>query len=747
MPTPANHPTQIFMHNAKALRVEYLLDQQRLLLWWSPRAGQSYDSLDRNFSNRDNHLDVFESITLPGCGLGEFQRCDYDPYHCVLYFEKQVLHLVVLADAPAVALWADAPQAVEFKTGRYDQVLVKNEREWLVEHDEPAYTFEFATVLGRGQGSIETCPVHGPWSSHWSLASIAPEQVLAIGVGLSDEDIAGSLRRVVAQEPTALLADIDAQLAPIEAMGRIHAAQHPELEQLRRCVVRGLHSMIDDSGAFRASIKAIYYLIWVRDAGFAFAYQAAAGWPHRLRELCRLLLDNPTTVQSDGVPPGQMFAQLINKDYGKYEEDGAFYVLWTLFTHWTQSGSREFFGEQDLALLSGAVEWLETYIWDEERGLFGGHFADESPSYGARDHGTDYAIGKPLSYKGHVRHDEQPVVKFYDTYLNLLMHSSYTMLAAIIGGKQGTAYTAKAATLWQQLAPFFDVRTDGLPTYGELLLGDGSRVYCPHWGKARSVYVWALSMPCFAPVDDWDQIRIRLLEAMMDKPGMHWINGICSAAAAVDPWCYDEDKLLAIIKQVQVETDQPGPYLPMGGAMPEKFDAPQGNLYHDIRPQGFSMGAWLGAWSALGVRRLPYGLALRPTTVFERIEQYLWRDSVLDITFNAVSDSACVQVNGETMPGTLQVPQGLLRPGDNAIAICSCDEGPVLIRSSVQLDLVVGGDYDCSCFGLSELVFAGVVESVTVTDQQGPIELQRSQMDGLSFIRFTAAGSVRVSLG
>ncbi|NBD37430.1 MAG: hypothetical protein GVY10_02545, partial [Verrucomicrobia bacterium] len=59
---PIPHPTQIFLSNPHALRVEFRLDDQRLDIWWSPRAGESADYRDRNYSSRDAHLCVFESI-------------------------------------------------------------------------------------------------------------------------------------------------------------------------------------------------------------------------------------------------------------------------------------------------------------------------------------------------------------------------------------------------------------------------------------------------------------------------------------------------------------------------------------------------------------------------------------------------------------------------------------------------------------------------------------------------------------
>ncbi len=74
-----------------------------------------------------------------------------------------------------------------------------------------------------------------------------------------------------------------------------------------------------------------------------------------------------------------------------------------------------------------------------------------------------------------------------------------------------------------------------------------------------------------------------------------------------------------MLLKIKEQSNRPGKYLPMGGAMPEKIDIPDGLLYHDIRPQGFAIGSFLAAWSSLGVRRLPFGLAVRPTTAFQQL--------------------------------------------------------------------------------------------------------------------------------
>lgn len=720
-----HHPTQIFLSNPHALRVEFRIDDQRLEIWWSPRAGESADYRDRNYSSRDAHLRVFESIELPGCSLAAFRSCEYDPYHCRLRFADRTLDLAVAVDAPALLLWSDAPQVVEIKTARFDRARTESPDGFVVEHTEPRYTFHFAARTGPGGGGLRHCPVHGEEAPYFVRAELASGQPLVLGVGLREEAVDERLREIAARGSEGLLADLEAALAPVEAAGRVRSPRFPELMELRRGVVRGLHSMIDNSGAFRASLKAIYYLIWIRDAGFSFPYQEAAGWPHKLPELCRLLLENPCHLQQEERPPRRVFGQLINRTYGKLEEDGLYYVVWVLFTYWTHYGHLDCMRPGDWELLEEALAWVEETTWDGERGLFGESFADETPVKGARDHGWDYAIGKPLGGKDHLRHGadfgvapnrknpenaREPVVKNYDVYFQILMHSTYTMLGAMTGR---SGFAEKAARLWPELERLLHTRDRGIPVYGELLLANGRRVLSPAWGEARSCCVWGLTMPNFAPLEDWDTVLAATMDAIIAEPEMHWLNGIASAMAAVDTWCYDEEKLLGLHQRLARETNTPGKFLPMGGAMPEKFNAPQGNLYHDIRPQGFAMGAWLAAWTSLGLRRLPYGLALRPTRAFAEIEQYPWRGTTLRFLFGPAGPDLALEIDGQRCEGTLQVPEEALTGAAATVRLVPSAARPLWLRSTVRLDRVAAtkeaATYHGRAFGLARITFSGDV--------------------------------------
>ena len=520
------------------------------------------------------------------------------------------------------------------------------------------------------------------------------------------------------------------------------------MEALRRKIVRGLHSMIDESGAFRASLKAIYYLLWVREAGFAFPFMAGAGWPHKLPELGRLLLDNPTLVDEPGLPRGRMFGQLIHRKYGRLEEDGIFYVIWALFTHWTQFGHLDFVTTTDWDLVDEALNWVEQMTWDEGRGLYGEHFADETPTVGHRDCGVDFAIGKPVQLAGDGLHWQgHAVTRNYDVYFNLIMHSTYTMLAAM---RCKSHYVEKAGRVWTELECLLKTRNAGIPIYAEQTLDTGGHVIVPHWGQESSCCLWGLTLPNFAPLDDRDSVLIATLDSVTAEPDMHWISGLCSMLAAADIWLYPEEKLLALHQRIAQETERPGQFLPMGGAMPEKFNAPQGNLYHDIRPQGFSMGAWLGAWTALGLRRLPYGLALRPTSAFDQIESYPWRGSFLEIEFGPTGHAVGIEIDGQFTPGTLQLPQNYLKVGTtHRVRLVSALDIPLLLRSTVQLDAVEHPNgqtcYRFTSFGLAQMTFSAPLPTAALTDSDGSAILCYWTSDcGLQTCHFTHFGEGRL---
>ncbi len=742
-------PVQVFLSNPQALRVEFTIDYGQLTLWWSPKAGESTDCADRNYSSRDAQLCVFESITLPGCDLGSFSHCDYDPYHSVLHFKGRQLHLAVSPDLPVVFLWADAPFDVEIKTHRHDTPLEESAQSFQTLHREPRYDFRFIAELGPGEGAFRHCRIQAPERPRYTRTRLSAGQVIAIGAGLHVAAKEESIRECCQLGPEGIRSHIEDCLKPVLAQGRIRSNAHPELEKLRDICARSLHSLIDESGVMRASLKAIYYLVWVRDAGFCFPYQAAAGWPHKLDALIRLLLDNPLSVSDPCLPRGRMFGQLIDRTYGKLESDGVYYVVQLIFTHWTQFGSFGSVSESDWELIDEALEWMEKVNWDPARGLYGEHFADETPTLNCRDYGWDYAIGKPLARPSEaLQWQGRRIVRNYDLYFNLIMHSAYTMLAAMRGEDR---YLRRADRVWPELEKLINKRNDGIPVYAEQLTEDGERIIVPHWGQVASCCVWGLTLPNFIPLAEWDNIVKTTMAALEADPEMHWINAISSTMAAVDTWTFPEERLISMHKRVAEETFRPGSYLPMGGAMPEKFNAPQGDLHHDIRPQAFSMGTWMGAWSSLGLRRLPYGLAMRPTKAFEHLENYSWRGASLYFSWpEGKARHLMIRIDGKPFPGTLQIPQDAIQ-ADQKHYIDLVPGEPCLLwlKSHVQLDNVETGEdgmiYLFTAFGFASITLNAKPEELQlVDDDEREIEAQWHHLEAASTAYFTHRGHGRL---
>ncbi len=144
----------IFMQNRMGLRFEYNIDRSAIQIWISPQAGKSMLGTDRNFSNRDDHCNVFERITLTNVNFADFIRCDYDPNHSVLVFKNQKVHLATTFDKPVVLVWFEKDDVVDFKSGRLAKLKTQDANRFVVEYAERGKTFDFAAVMGAGKGKF-----------------------------------------------------------------------------------------------------------------------------------------------------------------------------------------------------------------------------------------------------------------------------------------------------------------------------------------------------------------------------------------------------------------------------------------------------------------------------------------------------------------------------------------------------------------------------------------------------------------
>ncbi len=678
----------LLSHSPQGIRVELNFDLDGLLvLWISPRATTSRDYRDRNFSNRDDHTRLFDRITLPGLSQEQFVKCDYDPFHVVAHFNEQVLHVVPLVDSPAVVLWTENKQRVELKTDKQDLPGAREARTFSTFHPDRGLRFEYVAALGEGGAFIHQ-PILDTGRSVYASTDLVPNQLLVIGGALKEEQKCNAYLALTENTPAQILAANEARVEELIRPGLFKLRDMPELQHLLNVNRRVLASMQDFSGAIRAALNRIYYLIWVRDGAIIEAFNGYAGNARALRDWTDFLLANPTVIE-DPKHSGKTFLMLVNK-ITKWEEDGIFYAIWSAFTTWTQTGDASVISAERLTLLGEVMDWLERYGYDEERGLFGRYFYCETPLPGSYDDGFDGAVGKTVGTSD-TNIDGKLVRRSYDIYINQQAYASYAMLAAMNKGGKARQYLDKARRIGEQMRSFFKA-DHSLPDYGDLLLEDGSIYRAGPYGLDTTDYVWALSIPPFSsePVQ-MHAIRQHLFDSMMAKPGNYFLASWFSLLASLDLESFAEDDLHHAINYAAGQCYRPGKYLAMPNSVVEMTDMPDGHLWHDVRPQAFSVGPWLATMTGTGVRRLPFGLAVRANKTLNDITDYQYKGKELDFSFTGEGRHLQLSINGKPVIASLQLPETLLEADRNAIRIENTNEPPerpLLVHSTVSLNSV-----------------------------------------------------------
>jgi hypothetical protein len=700
----------ILLHNRHGLRIELNFHTEGLLeLWFSPLSGRSLAARDRNFSNRDDHTRLFDRLRLPGLTEAAFLRCDYDAFHTVVHFTHQILHVVPLFDQPGLVLWCEKPQLLDLKSDKADSPLLREPRRFAVTHPDRGHLFHFVAALETGAAFTHQLQLDPGRSIH-ARATLPAHRRLALFGGLATESVA-DLARAALRLPLARFLAAEARaIAAATSPGAFELRGQPRLQRLLDVNRRVLISMQDTSGAIRAALNRIYYLIWVRDGAIIEVMHGHAGSLQPLLRWAEFLLANPTVIDSEK-PGGRAFLMLANP-ITKWEEDGVFYAIWTVFHAWTQSGDAHWRTPARLAVLADSLDWLERRCLDPRSGLFGRYFACETPLPGSRDDGYDNAVGHPAD-PSRVHWQGVPARRSFDLYINLYAYAAYGMLAALQPDAPAAAsYLRRALALGEKLARFLP--PDRLPDYGDILGADGRTRRAGPFGLDLTDYVWGLSLTPYFP-QPWrlPAIRLALLRHAVQNPKNWFLAGYFSLLAHLDPeWC-DEAEILRAIRLAARQCHRPGHYLPMPDTVVEMFDIPDGDPWHDVRPQAFSIGPWLATICGLGLRRQAHGLAFRAGRSLKKITAYEYRHARLDATFAGSGPHLAATLNGAPLLHTLQIPEDRLAPRTRLAVTRTrkAPAGPVLVGSTVRLESLAvtatGPVYSITAYGLNSLEFRG----------------------------------------
>lgn len=768
-------PGKTFLtHSPCGLRIEFLAAAPPsphqgngvLELWVSPQHASNPSCELRNFSNRDDHTRVFDRISLPGLGEDSFQSCFYDPFHLALHFTHgQVLHLVPSAEFPGLSLWFDQPQTIDFKSDKADCRRTPEgwppERHFGVTHPDRGLLFHFDAWLGAGPGSFVHPSVFGANRSRYARARLAAGQPIQITALLADEPAC-----LAPPAPDAILERNTRAISGLAPPVTLSLRGHEQLGELLAGNQLVLLAMQDRMGAIRAALNRIYYMIWVRDGAIIEVFHAHSGWYTCLQRWASFLLRNPTPIKEPGYPPGRAFTMLVNP-VTKWEEDGAFYAVWSAFCCATQSPffdreagdqalSRAISVPEAASVLREALDWLERYCFDQETGLFGRYFACETPFAGSRDYGFDHAVGlavdaTPTLWEG------KEVRRSMDLYINQLGLAAWRMMA-YLDPDQADSWTEKADRLEACMAGWFPA--EGLPDYGSLVLADGSTRPAGPFGLDRTDYQWALSVsPFFCQEPKAPGIREQLFRKTLEAPDRCFLAAFFSITQALDPIDTPESEIVQALLMAAEPCHRPGRFLAMPGTVVEMLGVEDGDRWHDIRPQAFSIGPLLATATGLGLRRLPFGLAVRPTAFLESIHGFVWQRTVLDLRFCGSGAGARIRVNGCRIEGTWQLPSECLEEPRTEVVVEAVPTPaplPLWQSSSVHLRSVhpcAGGTdadgpgngylYSLQAYGGNFIRFlAPEGTCFTMHDSSGcGLDLQVSFAAGSAWVRFPGHGA------
>jgi hypothetical protein len=730
----------ILLHNRAGVRIELNLhDTGRLVLWLSPCADRAIDVHHRNFSNRDDHMPLFEHILLPGLTADSFLGCDYDAFAVTVRFSHQVLRLSSAWADPLVQLSVASAQAVDFAGWRGDLPVERTTGSFVLQHTERGMSCLFRADVAGGSFRHQAVTVAGR-TTH-ARCDLAAGAMLTI-CGDSTERapvLLSAARARLAQGYDASRNLDETSITAALGNGTITFAGQPGWQRITEVSRRVLLAMQDHQGAIRAAINRIYYLIWVRDGAIIEAFQAQAGQSAALGLWRRFLLANPTEVTEPG-REGRMFGQLVNP-ITKWQEDGLFYAAWTVFLHWTQGGPRP--TEVEMAVLTDALAWSERYAFDQERSLFGRYYACESPFAGSHDFGSDGAVGS-FSDGGAPRCAGGTARRSYDVYVNVLNWNVYLMLAAMTDDAAlASSWRAQAERLRLAMLPLFD---GPRPAYGWIETTDGG------WHRVdafdRTDYQWAMTIAPFFPVAGAPGIRARLRAEAVAQPAGCFLAGWFSMLQSLDPVDHPAAELTEPIETAMRESHRPGEFLPMPDTVVEMLGMPDGHPYHDVRPQAFSIGPMLATITGLGLRRLPFGLAIRPTTALARLPAYQYGSGTLDVRWEPAASG--VAIDGVPLTGTWQLPEDRL--GGAAVVTCPAGDAtlpvtPTLLASTMRLQSVAGRTYRFEAFGWNQMRFASITSVAAVDAAGNPLTVTLEQVGATIVAGFPGTGPVVVTVG
>ncbi len=279
---------QLLLHSPMGIRADMNITNWALDLWISPLSKKSADSRMRNFSNRDDHTSIFDSITFPGLAPETYQSCDYDPFHSVLHYDCGDVHLAALVDAPGYVLWYEGADSlvVDFKSDKQDGVIEQSDRFFSVRHPDRGLEFEFAAAAGEGEGVFQHQRHIDEGRSVYARIDLASGQALFIGGEILTEQPGAKMQELAGRSLDGVVEANEKIVRDATARADVTFRELPDWQFQYDLNKRVLFSAQDYGGGVTPGVFFFFFFFWAFFGGITLGGGGGAGGYPRRFVLC-----------------------------------------------------------------------------------------------------------------------------------------------------------------------------------------------------------------------------------------------------------------------------------------------------------------------------------------------------------------------------------------------------------------------------------------------------------------------------
>ncbi len=188
--------------------------------------------------------------------------------------------------------------------------------------------------------------------------------------------------------------------------------------------------------------------------------------------------------------------------------------------------------------------------------------------------------------------------------------------------------------------------------------------------------------------------------------------------------------------------------------IPELVDQEDGDPFHDVRPLVYSIAPWISAVTNFGLHRMPFGIALRGTQYLENLDNYSYKNALLDVDYTGDGEIDEITINGQKLVHSYQIPDDILEKGENAVKVTMSSNPAsqnILAASTVQLNRIIENKtkvrFNINAYGQNLLSFLNLTKPLEIQDAKGDkVEFESQQVGQLTTIEFHGQGNYQLVL-